>query len=343
MNSSKHWAVAVMLGVGVLLGSMGCAARKPVTAEATLEVSPLYLNAMTLEERASSVSSPNGRRVTAAEIQAEVAQLLSDDLVRALIESEAIRSTRWFQQRAGNAAAHVELVDHVLEAVHIRDTALIRVLATMENADDALTILRAWVEVYLREVESRPEVRYRQDQAAFQRQLEALEAEITTVESQLRRHLIEHPTAQTTERMDVTQQELLFLNSKKREIEALLVAANAAHRALEAADADTYEPTPDEVEVINKSRSVMELDARLRQLQVSREGLIDRGPDESHEVIQQIDDQIVELENERQAEYDIQVRALFNARLEMAGMALSIYQEQINSFTPRLEELRARL
>jgi len=278
-------------------------------------------------------------------INTEVNTIRSQQILNNLLKQPAVEETQWYAGFNDNfEAARTDLEEDILGTGHLRDTTLIRVSATTPNPEDAQTIVRELVTVYLRQVESRAENRYNKDRVAFQRNLEGVEAQIQTVEAQIRRHLIDHPRASTNERYDVTTQELLFLNSKRSEIAELLSGAQASHnQLLKRLEEGDFEPSDDEVAQINQSLPIQQLDSQIRQLRVSRQAQLDLGMGESHAIIVQIDSQIRNLELERQDEFDVQARTIFNARIEMGAQAVAIYQEQINSFGPRIDELQARL
>ena len=278
-------------------------------------------------------------------ILTEVNTIRSQQILDNLLQQPAIESTQWYGQFNGNLTdARKDLDEEIIDSGHIRNTTLIRISATTANPQDAQTVVRELVTVYMREVESRAESRYNKDRVAFQRQLEAVEAQIQTVEAQIRRHLIEHPRASTNERYDVTTQELLFLNSKRSEIAELLTGAQASYnQLLQRLESGDFEPSDDEVAQINRSIPIQQLDSQIRQLRVQRQSQLDRGLGESHEILQQIDSQIRNLEKERQLEFDNQARTIFNARVEVGAQAVAIYQEQLNSFAPRMAELQAQL
>ncbi|MEM9413883.1 MAG: hypothetical protein AAGA29_00210 [Planctomycetota bacterium] len=311
-----------------------------VTAAATLQLSRIEPSDSAGELRQTEQPSAGSMLPM---VLTECHHLQSDLTIQRLLDTEAVRQTGWYQGQVDQTTANGVMLDHVLEAVHVEGTTLVRVSATTESGEDALAILQAWIGVYLQAVDSRAESRCFTDREAFQRQLEAIEADIQNIEARIRRHLTDQPAGETADRIDAATRELLFLDAKKREIDAFLVAAEAAHRALLARNAEPYEPSPDEVQMISLSLPIQQIDAQIRQLRVSREVLLDGGLDEMDPQVEEITVQIQALESERLTEFDNQVRDLYNAKVEAAAQSAAVYREQSVLFAPRIEALRARL
>ncbi|XAM01210.1 AAA family ATPase [Phycisphaeraceae bacterium D3-23] len=333
------------LVVGVILGAgswfMLDRGMAQFTSQATLSV-----NAGMSRADQTGVTELSNMRDLEPKILTEVNAIRSQEILDDLLKQKPVREqTDWFKQfNADLEEARTDLEEETLRASHIRDTTLIRVSATTSNATDAQTIVSELVGVYLLQVENRAESRYDKDRVAFQRQFEDVVAQIELLEARIRGHLRDHPQSAMDQRNDAATQEVLFLNAKKSEVIELLSAAQASYQQLQQRlEAGDFAPADDEVQLIESSVAIQQLDAQLRQLRVSRETQIDSGKGESHPVIESIDSQIRHVELEREEAFDRQARSLFNAKVELGAQAVAVYQEQINTFEPRIAELRAQI
>lgn len=331
--------VGVVLGAGAWFVTDRMLSKH--TSEAALSVSP----SLQQVDAASSAAEAEIKDLEPT-ILTEVNVIRSQEILDDLLKQPAIRTqTEWFTQFDGDLEeAREALEEQTLRANHIRDTTLIRVSATTANPTDAQTIVSELIRVYLLEVESRAASRYNKDRVAFQRQLEAVIAQIDTVKAQMRRHLLDHPRASMDQRHDITTQELLFLNAKKSEIGELLAGAQANQQQLqERLERGDFAPSDDEVQIINAAFSIQQIDAQIRQLRVARQTRMDSGLGDSHALIQQIDSEIRHQEVSRDEEFDRQARILFNAKVEIASQTVGIFEDQLRTFEPRILELQAQL
>lgn len=278
-------------------------------------------------------------------ILTEVTVIRSQETLDLLLKQPEVRATDWYAQFNDKIdSARLDLEENTLNVNHIRDTTLIKISATTPNPADAQTIVRNLYNVHLRQVENRAASQYTKRRVALQQSYESTQSQIETVEARMRRHLIEHPRSTSDDRTSVLVQELLYMNSKRSEIGELLSAAQASYQQLQSRlESGDFEPSDDEVQYIESTIAVQQIDAQLRQLRVSRELQIDKGLGESHPLVQQIDSQIRHTENERGTEFDNQARRLFNAKVELGAQSVSIYEEQIRAYDPRINELTARL
>ena len=331
--------VGVILGAGSwFLFDRGMA---QFTSQATLSV-----NAGMTDATETGVTGLSNMRDLEPKILTEVNAIRSQEILDNLLKQPPIREqTDWFKIFGGNLEdARLDLEEETLRASHIRDTTLIRVSATTSNPIDAQTIVSELVSVYLLQVENRAETRYNQDRVAFQRQYEDVIQQLETLESRINRHLIDHPQSAMTSRNDAVTQELLFINAKRSEIVELLASARASYALLQQRlESGDFAPSDDEVQLIESSIAIQQLDSQLRQLRVTRQTQLDSGKLESHPVIENIDSQIRNLEKERDDAFDNQARSLFDAKFELGGQAVAVYQEQIRTFDPRIAELQAQI
>ncbi|MEM9413874.1 MAG: AAA family ATPase [Planctomycetota bacterium] len=311
------------------------------TSHATLSVNSGMTNA-----NEAGVNQLSNMRDLEPKILTEVNAIRSQEILDDLLKQKPIREqTDWFKQfNADLEAARTDLEEETVRASHIRDTTLIRVSATTANGTDAQTIVSELARVYLLQVENRAESRYNQDRVAFQRQFEDVVAQIELVEARINGHLRNHPQAAMDQRNDAPTQELMFLNAKKSEVIELLSAATASYQQLaQRLEDGDYTPSDDEVQIIETSIAIQQIDAELRQLRVERQTQLDGGKLESHPMVESIDSRIRHVELERENAFDNQARSLFKAKLEMGAQAVAVYQEQINTFEPRIAELRAKI
>ncbi|XAM01225.1 hypothetical protein OT109_07510 [Phycisphaeraceae bacterium D3-23] len=330
----------LLLCVVLTAGLVGCMPARPVTAEATLHVSA-GLPGMRADDDSGSADIAS----LLPKVHSEVRALLADPVLADLLASDEVRETGWFQQFDGDrAAVRRDAEAHVLAAAPVPDTALIRLSATAESEEDALVLLRKWIRVYFVRYENRAVNLYNQDRIAFQRQYEEVLAQIELIEARIRNHLRDHPQSAMAQRIDAATQELLFLNAKKSEITELLSAAQASYnQMLSRAEDGDFEPTAEELRIINDSRALQQLDGEVEAARQRREAALAAGNDETGPVVMSIDSQIRQLELEREQALDNQARALFNAKVELGAQAVAIYQAQLATFEPRIEELQAMI
>ncbi len=340
----SHLLLLIAAGVvGVVIGAGSWFAldryASKYTSDAALGVTLPMINENVVSKQDESIKILEPRILT------EVNVIKSQETLDLLLRQPEVRETDWYAQFNDKMdQARLDLEEETLGVGHIRNTTLIRISASTRNPTDAQTLVRNLYTVYLRQVESRAASQYNTDRIAFQQKLESVQSQIRTVEAGMRRHLIEHPRSSGDDRTSVLVQELLYINSKKSEIAELLSAAQASYQQLkQRVDAGEFEPSDEEVQYIESTVAIQQIDAQLRQLRVSRQTQLDKGLGESHPLVQQIDSQILHTSDERNVEFDRQARRLFAAKVELGAQAIAVYEEQVRTFEPRINELQSQL
>ena len=102
-----------------------------------------------------------------------------------------------------------------------------------------------------------------------------------------------------------------------------------------------FDASDEDRRLIEQSREILDIDGQLLQLRVRVESLLDKFKPK-HAVVRSVEQQILALEREREAEFDNQARILFNANLEQAANGVAILAEELGKSNEELNEWRAR-
>ena len=340
---SYLWLLIAAGVVGVFLGAGSWFTvnkyLSKYTSEAALGVTLPMINDNVLAPRDEDL------RIIEPRILTEVNVIRSQEILNLLLKQKEVQETHWYAQFNNNVDAAREDLDlNILGVGHIRDTTLIRITATTAKQTDAQTLVRNLYQVYLNQVEERAASQFDTDSRAFQQKTEDIQERVRNIEARISSHLEVNPESSDDLRNNPLIQELLFQTSKRSEFTELLGGAQASYNQLQGRlDAGDFEPADGEIQQINLSIAIQQIDAQIRQLRVSRETQLDGGLMDSHPLIQQIDSQIRNTELVRKEEFDKQARDLFNARLEQGAQAVSLYEEQVRALEPQINELQLQI
>lgn len=276
-------------------------------------------------------------------INSEVQRILGETILRTILNTPGVQGTTWFARFDGDLDKALEdLNDNVLSAGHIRETQLFAAKATTRDEDDAIIILTALYDEYMKQVRSQSSYLADQEMQAAIRQLNAAEAQVQKVTGDITRFLTTNPLESLQETTTRAAQEVGRLVIKKSELEESFNSLGATYNQLKARlDAGNFDPSDEERQLIENGPEIVNIDGQLRELRVSRESQLARFG-EQHPVIRQIDERILSLQRERDEEFDNQARVLFNAKLEQAALGQQILTEELSKVDESLAEWTAK-
>lgn len=307
---------------------------------------PQYTSMAQFDVQASNVDIATGRstgpvRMTELEplILREVQVIMAEPILRSILNKPAVQQTKWFAQFNNNMdKALEELTENVLRANHVRDTPLFIARASTPNQDDAQIILTALCEEYKgikRDKVDREQIR---DMDAATRRRNAAEEKITAIRAAIKRFLTNTPLetlAENTSEAALQVQRLVF---EKNELDKSYNSLEATYAQLQKRQEEgNFDPSDEERQMIEMGQEIIGIDSQRRQLRVARAAQLAKfGP--NHEVIKQIDEQLLALDREREKEFQEQARILFAAKLENAALGQQILKDELNKATTALAE-----
>lgn len=335
MSPMRSLSLLLFFALSILIPAAlaGCTSTEQSTASATIRYS------LWTASHGDVSYDPRYTSSNSVRIEAELEYLVSDDLVLTILDTESVQTTGWFRSHADNLdAALSDAQVSVLFAEHLPGMPLVRLSVTAPDDEDALAILSTWVRAYSQDVARRVEPLIAA-RSILETDIVSIELKIIDTEADMRRHLIEHPRRGDDLALAVIEQEAMFLNAKKAELETLVSLARATHQQLREATLDSFEPTQDDIEVINESERITRLDEERASIEAARRKILFPGMDESHPDVLEFETALRENALHREREFDVQVRLLHNARIETSAMAAAIFEEQLAAISPRLDAL----
>lgn len=311
------------------------AAPQPVTV--VFQVEATYYDMQTLE--VAPVDPKTHERITAD--QAE--HILSEAFLRETLNLGEIQATAWYKSFKGNNPAMFKaLRAEVLSARQRPDSATFEVQAMTDSPADARAILTVIRDAYLREQPPDTGRDFAEEFAAANRQLDKTFTQVEQCNLNITRFLREHPLEGVVHESTRPAQEIQRMVLMKNELQESYDALSATYKQLKAADAPgSYVPTEAERKQIESTAEIVTLDRQLRNLREQKKQMLEQLGEE-HALVQDVSRKINALVKEREDEYNKQVQALFNAKLEQATLGMQILTKEIEKVDQALAEWTAK-
>jgi len=329
--------ISIVLGVGVWYVLNG---KFPIYTSST----QMNVSAGTTDARQLGDNSLINLKDLEPEIKSQIALIMSEGLLDSVLRREPVRNTEWYQQFGNPEEAREALQESTLSAFNVRGSAIIRINAGTRNNTDAQTILREVVTVYMREVEDRQSNNQIRAQLAYQTDLDTARQDITNLKADIQAFELRNPRTTVDERLnDKTRQLLLLTDQRTKAMDDMAGAQAYYDQQLQRNESGLFEPTPDEIPLIEQSIPVRDLRREIRQTEIFRQSLIDQGKGASHPTVRNALIQIQNLERELIDELDKQAREIIASKLEGSHLSVIILQERIAKLDPQILEVQTQL
>lgn len=278
------------------------------------------------------------------EIQNNIQAIRSDELLNELLKNNAVQATGWYQQFQGNNMLAIrDLQDDTLKAAHQSNTTLIRLAVLTEDPEDAQTILRELVAVYLRRIESRNDQANAQDRRAFQNQRDTAIDRIETLTAEINRFTELHQMGTGSENIKSLTNELTLKMQYRSDIERIYSSSQAGYQALlERQEQGDFEPSASDVFLIQNSPDILNLDSQIRQYEVQIAALDEQNIAPNNPAVRRLKSELRSVQVQRDAAFDRKARELFSKNLEEAAQAVEQYRGLLVQVDAQINEIEAQ-
>ncbi|MEM9345121.1 MAG: polysaccharide biosynthesis tyrosine autokinase [Planctomycetota bacterium] len=288
-------------------------------------------------------SSPVDMNQLVPVIFRELQTIKSEPTLRQILNKPVVQNTSWFQQFDNNLDEAVRALDEDVIAVsHIRESPLFAVRATTRNPEDSQTILRALGEEYMRIKDLSMDEDSAQALRAAQGRKDNAEQRIASITVQIKRFLETNPLETINEANSEATIRVRGIIIEQENLEQSLGSLQATYnQLLERQQKGIFDPSDEERAQIEGAREIIQIDNEMRNLRITRDTLLDQFKP-GHASIRSIDQRLLAIGRERQAEFDEQARIIFNAKLESAANGVEILAQEMLKTNESFVEWNAR-
>ncbi|MFK7788121.1 MAG: polysaccharide biosynthesis tyrosine autokinase [Phycisphaeraceae bacterium] len=336
--------IAIALVIGILIGGGAWYALNKYAARYTSDAQfNVQANRIDMNNVGGSSSSPVNMNELEPIILREIQQIRSEPTLRQILNKPVVQNTEWFKQFNNNLDDAFEALDEeVIGASHIRETPLFVVRATTPGSEDAQTILRALNEEYKRLKDLEMTAKSATALRAAQGRRDSAEQRGANITAQIKRFLETNPLPTLNEGSSEATIRVRSLVTEQERLNQGLNSLQASYnQLLERRQEGNFDPSDEERAQIEAGRELLDIDSQLLQLRVQRESLLDKFKPQ-HPVVRSIDQQVLALEREREVEFDMQARILFNAKIEQAANGVELLSAESQKTNASLAEWTSR-